>query len=205
MRYKKFSLFKLIFLLIQVYCAFDSLRATCANLQRRWDALCATSQDRLEEAEGLHRDWTAFNERYAEVHTWVKERRVQVSATDVEASKVPHEELRGLEEELEHLRAELTGMDAQDQQQPSASSRVGQLDAFNDAYCELAREYRLDASDDLKGKFIAVNRDWEQLAREAEALLLRVRRSRQAIEGFASLRDREMAWLRGMDARLTEV
>ncbi len=178
----------------KVYCAFDSLRATYTNLQRRWDSICAQSQDRLEEADQLHADWVAFNEEYAALHTWIREKAIVVSSTDVEASKVAYEELGNLEKDLEELRAELNSGD-----------RLAQLDSFNDSYCELAREYRLDASDDLKNKFIAVNRDWEALTRDVDALLRRVGRSRQLFDSYAALREREMTWLRGMDAKLTEV
>lgn len=177
----------------KIYCAFDSLRATYTNLQKRWDSICAQSQDRLEETDHLHRDWEAFNAEYARLQTWIKERAVQVSATDVEASKVAHGDLEQLERELEELRGELTG------------ARLAELDAFNDAYCDLAREYRLDTSDDLKNKFIAVNHDWEQLSADVDALLKRIRHSRRLFENFAALREREMTWLRGVDARLTEV
>ncbi len=179
----------------KVYCAFDSLRATYNNLQRRWDSICAQSQDRLEEADALHRDWTEFNAEYLQLRTWVKEKAILVSSTDVEASKVPHEELAGLEAELERAREELS----------SGSPRLEQLDRFNDSYCELAREYRLDASDDLKTKFIEVNRDWESLVADLDSLLRRVGRSKQLFDGYSALREREMTWLRGVDARLTEV
>jgi len=176
----------------KVYCAFDSLRATYDNLQRRWDNICEQSQDRLNETDTLWKDWKSFDDDYARLHTWVKEKAVEVSSVDVEASKVPSEELGTLETELEGVR-------------DAMAAKLADLDAFNDAYCDLAREYRLDGNDELKGKFIAVNRDWEALGADVEALLRRIRHSRQLFDNFTSLREREMDWLRSVDARLANV
>ncbi len=40
------------------------------------------------------------------------------------------------------------------------------MDDFNDQYCRLAREGRLDGSDSLKLKFIGINGDWDELSDE---------------------------------------
>ncbi len=44
--------------------------------------------------------------------------------------------------------------------------QVTHLDDFNDQYCRLAREGRLDGSDSLKLKFIGINGDWDELSDE---------------------------------------
>ena len=92
-----------------------------------------------------------------------------------------------------------------DEMKVRQDAKLSDLDALNDVYCELAREYRLDSSDDLKNKFIQVwiteierletgipkcylllqaNNDWEDLSHELEATLKRIRHSRQLYDNF---------------------
>ena len=54
-----------------------------------------------------------------------------------------YESLGGIESDLDEMKVR-------------QDAKLSDLDALNDVYCELAREYRLDSSDDLKNKFIQV-------------------------------------------------
>ena len=82
-----------------------------------------------------------------------------------------YESLGGIESDLDEMKVR-------------QDAKLSDLDALNDVYCELAREYRLDSSDDLKNKFIQANNDWEDLSHELEATLKRIRHSRQLYDNF---------------------
>jgi len=109
---------------------------------------------------------------------------------DVESSRLTHANLEETEARLRSIESEL-------------GSNVHRLDDFNDQYCRLAREGRLDSADTLKLKFIGINGDWDELSDEVSALLKRVQHSRQLFTAFMANRDKEMIWMRTVDARLT--
>ena len=113
-----------------------------------------------------------------------------LSEMDVESSRLSYANLEEAESRLKAVESEL-------------ASNVSRLDDFNDNYCRLAREGRLDASDTLKLKFIGVNGDWDELSDEVSALMKRVQHSRQLFTAFVANRDKEMIWMRTVDARLT--
>lgn len=173
-------------------CNFDSLRTAHSNLQKRWEDICSRVKRRMEETEALRKDWDAFNADYAKIKRFVAEKAAQVGAVDVRSAKVNFVDLNSVEAELERIQEE-------------QSEKLRDLDALNDSYCELARQCRLDTSDDLKGKFIRANHDWENLAGDVEALLRRIRHGRRLFENFTSLRERELAWMRRLEAQLAEL
>lgn len=175
-----------------LYCNFDSLRTTYLNLQRRWQDICTKSEQRKVQTDDLYRDWSKFNEEYLKMQLWIKEKTSDVSLKDVRASKVNYDNLAEIETELEGLQLE-------------QNDKISELDTLNDFYCELAREYRLDTSDDLKTKFIKINHDWENLANDLDNLLRRIRHSRQLFQNYSNIREREMNYLRRLDAQLTEL
>ena len=115
-----------------------------------------------------------------------------LSEMDVESSRLSYANLAEAESRLRTVETEL-------------GENVGRLDDFNDNYCRLAREGRLDASDALKLKFIGINGDWDELSDEVSALMQRVQHSRQLFTAFVANRDKEMIWMRTVDARLTGV
>ena len=129
-----------------LHCSFDSIRSTLASLQKRWNNICSKSQERLHETDQLHKDWKEFNDAYNKLQLWIKEKACQISAIDVDSSKVTYEDLEQIEEKLEALKTE-------------QNDKLPELDTLNDLYCDLAREYRLDTSDDLKSKFIKVKQN----------------------------------------------
>jgi hypothetical protein len=98
---------------------------------------------------------------------------------------------------LEEMETRLTSIEAE------LTTNVAKLDDFNDQYCRLAREGRLDASDSLKLKFIGINGDWDELSDEVASLLKRAQHSRHLFAAFVANRDKEMIWMRTVDARLT--
>ncbi len=172
--------------------SFDPLRTAFQNLQRRWTDLLGRSDQRLAELDALHADWDAFNADYDRLQEWLREQSLILKGMDVQASRVSYESLEGIETDLEAMRLR-------------QEAKLPELDALNDVYCELAREYRLDSSDDLKNKFIHANNDWEDLSHELQAALKRIRHSRQLYVNFRALREKEMTFLRQADARLTEL
>jgi hypothetical protein len=172
--------------------SFDPLRMTYMNLHKRWSGLLARSDERQKELERLWTDWSAFNRDYDKLQSWISEQSLILKGMDVQASRVSYESLESIENDLEDMRRR-------------QEENLSELDALNDVYCELAREYRLDASDDLKNKFIQANNDWEDLSHELEATLKRIRHSRQLYLNFRALRDKEINFLRQTDARLTEL
>ena len=109
---------------------------------------------------------------------------------DVESSRLTNANLEETEKRLRSIEADL-------------GANVQRLDDFNDQYCRLAREGRLDSADALKLKFIGINGDWDELSDEVSALLKRVQHSRQLYTAFVANRDKEMIWMRTVDARLT--
>ncbi len=109
---------------------------------------------------------------------------------DVDSSRMTYANLEEMETRLTSIEAELT-------------TNVAKLDDFNDQYCRLAREGRLDASDSLKLKFIGINGDWDELSDEVASLLKRAQHSRHLFAAFVANRDKEMIWMRTVDARLT--
>ena len=173
---------------------FDVLRTTNANLRKRWVGLCAKAKQRPEELDKLWEDWNKFNSDYDKLQGWLLERTEALHRLDTgsENGTVPYQELESIGNQLEAMKAE-------------QESRLGELDSLNDQYCDMAREYRLDTSDDLKTKFIKANNDWEDLSYEIEAMLKRLRHGRQLYENYRSIREREMNWLCQMDAQLTEL
>lgn len=172
---------------------YSALRSAHQSLSKRWSAVCARASQRGEEVEALWTDWNAFLGSYGELVGWISGRRAVVARVEADAeSAAPPSEVQALETELEAVSAQV-------------DERLPELDALNDRYCDLAREYRLDASDDLKTKFISVNNDWEELTTELDAVLKRLRGARADFLSFRSLYDKEMNWLRECDARVTEV
>ena len=109
---------------------------------------------------------------------------------DVDSSRMTYASLQQIETQLKCLENEL-------------SSHVTELDKFNDHYCRLAREGRLDGSDSLKLKFIGINGQWDELSDEVTSLLKRAQHSRNLYAAFCANRDKEMIWMRTVDARLT--
>ena len=109
---------------------------------------------------------------------------------DVESSRLTNANLEETEKRLRSIEADL-------------GANVQRLDDFNDQYCRLAREGRLDSADALKLKFIGINGDWDELSDEVSALLKGVQHSRQLYTAFVANRDKEMIWMRTVDARLT--
>ena len=109
---------------------------------------------------------------------------------DVDSSRMTYASLHQIETQLKCLENEL-------------SSHVTELDDFNDQYCRLAREGRLDGSDSLKLKFIGINGQWDELSDEVSSLLKRAEHSRNLYSAFCANRDKEMIWMRTVDAKLT--
>lgn len=171
---------------------FDALRTAHANLRKRWDVAKAKSVSRADELDRLWKDWCAFNSEYSRLQDFVGRLSEDLRTVDAASSAVSRDSLSDVEDKLEAMKAEL-------------DSSLPELEALNDRYCELAREYRLDSSDDLKGKFIAANNDWEDVGHEIGAILKRIGHSRQLYSNYAGLREREMNWLRQTDAELTEL
>ena len=157
---------------VSANCAsFEPLRMSYLNLQRRWGALLSRCDERFKELERLRADWASFNADYGALRAWVREQSLILKGMDVQASRVSYESLGSIEGDLDEMKSR-------------QDAKLCDLDALNDVYCELAREYRLDSSDDLKNKFIQANNDWEDLSHELEATLKRIRHSRQLYDNF---------------------
>ncbi len=146
----------------------------------------------MDDLERLKSDWNRFKIDFDALQLWTRERAAEVSAVDVEACGLAQKDLRPLEERLAQVCAEV-------------EDKLPDLDAFNDFYCEMARDCRLDDSDEIKRWFIRANHDWEELTARAAALLRRLRHTRNLFDNYEALRERELAWLKGFDARLTEL
>ena len=154
---------------------FDTLKNVYTQQQKRWNAICDKAELRQSEVERLWEDWNKFLSEHDRLEHWIAEQAKSVSEMEATSARVTYESLDDIERDLETIKEGQT-------------SRLPQLDSLNDLYCDLAREYRLDSSDDLKTRFIGVNNHWEDLATNLDALLKKIRNSRQLYINYRGLR-----------------
>eukprot|EP00095_Tigriopus_kingsejongensis_P001444 maker-scaffold207_size258870-snap-gene-0.13 protein:Tk01444 transcript:maker-scaffold207_size258870-snap-gene-0.13-mRNA-1 annotation:"nesprin" len=120
---------------------YEPIKTSYFNLQRRWDQICSKCSDRQQELEQLRSDWTRFLEDHERLQTKIDVQVQELKALEVQASGQSYKDVGALEQRLLVLK-------------DNHQTFVGELEHLNDFYCELARDYRLDTSDELKSKFI---------------------------------------------------
>lgn len=143
--------------------------------QKRWNNLCDKTQQRQEELNKLWEDWNKFLAEHDLLEDWIRKQAQHITNVEKQASKVTYESLDDLEKELVAMKQ------AQDVEQ-------AQLDRVNDLYCNLAKGCQLDTSDNLKTKYTDVNKHWNELEASLEALLKKIRNSRQLYLSYRDLR-----------------
>jgi len=76
---------------------------------------------------------------------------------------------------------------------------------FSFQYCLLANQNSLDNNDEMKRNFITLNGSWDDLHENIEAVMKRLRHSRQMYSAFFENREKEIIWMRALDGKLTGI
>ena len=160
-----------------------------AEVENRWKDLCTKVAEKKRLNEETWNQWQMFIEKYNTLQAWIEK---QESLTPTDLTQLSLADCKDRQKQLDDTMRQLNG-------------KLETLDELNTFYCQLAREGKLDEGGELKRMHSAINEEWERLSSETVNSIKRIAEKDDNFESFAALHEREMTWLRQIDAQLTEV
>ena len=159
------------------------------EVEERWKDLCSRITEKKRLNEETWNQWQSFVEKFSTLNAWI-EKQNSIAATDV--TQLNLADCKTRQKQLDDLMMEI-------------NEHLYTLDELNSFYCKLAREGKLDEGGELKQMHSRINDKWEDLSFTTVNVIKKIAEKEDNFESFAALEDREMTWLRQIDAQLTEV
>jgi len=160
-----------------------------ANVELRWKNICFKTSERKRINNETWEQWQLYLEQYKTLMKWL-EKRLSITKFDIAAIKVA--DCKEKQKELDRIMTDI-------------NQNLNTLDEFNSLYCLLAREGKLDENGEIKKIHASINDEWEGLTDKAISHIKKLAEKYDRFEAFIALKEREITWLRQLDAQLTEI
>ena len=160
-----------------------------SNIEVRWKNICFKTSERKRINIETWEQWQLYLEQYKTLNKWIQ-KRLSISNFDIIAIHLA--ECKEKQKELDRIMSD-------------TNENLNTLDEFNSLYCLLAREGKLDESGEIKRNHKSTNDEWEELTVKTIKHIKNLAEKYDSFESFMALKEREMTWLRQLDAQLTEI
>jgi len=159
------------------------------NIEARWTNLCFKISERKKGTIETWEQWQLYLEKYRMLSKWM-EKRLSITKFDIKEIKL--ENCKEKQKELDMVMSDI-------------NENLNTLDEFNSLFCMLATEGKLDESGELKKIQNTTNEEWEALTDKTISHIKMLAEKYDSFESFMALKEREITWLRQLDAQLTEI
>eukprot|EP00092_Neocalanus_flemingeri_P025196 GFUD01027327.1.p1 GENE.GFUD01027327.1~~GFUD01027327.1.p1 ORF type:complete len:2646 (+),score=708.19 GFUD01027327.1:241-8178(+) len=160
-----------------------------SNIEIRWKNICFKTSEIKRINLETWEQWQLYLEQYKTLNKWTEKR---LSITKFEIATIKWSDCKEKQKELDKIMNDM-------------NDDLNTLDEFNSLYCLLARQGKLDESGEIKKIHTSTNDDWEALTDRTINHIKMLAEKYDNFESFMALKEREMTWLRQLDAQLTEI
>merc|ERR1712079_706996 len=159
------------------------------HIECRWKNLCSNINQRKEEN---HSTWIQLQNYDAQFKHLKSRLDQKVAATAYNIQTIKLNDCQSTQKQLDEIMQEL-------------KESLTSLDEFNSFYCTLAKEGKLDDEGELKKMHLMINEQWDKLSNETLSKIEAVNEKQNTLKSIEGSQNREMTWLRQIDAQLTEL
>merc|ERR1712106_990664 len=160
-----------------------------SNIEMRWTNICFKTSERKRINIETWEQWQLYLEKYRTLNKWIEKR---LSITKFDSAEIKLADCKEKQKELDKIMNDI-------------NDNLNTLDEFNSLYCLLAREGKLDENGEIKKIHTTANDDWESLTDKTITNIKALAEKYDSFESFMALKEREITWLRQLDAQLTEI
>merc|ERR1712106_114183 len=160
-----------------------------SNIEMRWTNICFKTSERKRINIETWEQWQLYLEKYRTLNKWIEKR---LSITKFDSAEIKLADCKEKQKELDMIMSDI-------------NDNLNTLDEFNILFCLLAREGKLDERGELKKIHTLTNDEWEALTDKTISHIKILAEKYDSFESFMALKEREMTWLRQLDAQLTEI
>merc|ERR1719318_399092 len=160
-----------------------------SSIETRWTNICFKTSERKRINIETWEQWQLYLEKYRTLNKWIEKR---LSITKFNITTIKLSDCKEKQKELDMIMSDI-------------NENLNTLDEFNSLFCLLAREGKLDESGEIKKIHTLTNDEWETLTDKTIRHIKILAEKYDSFESFMALKEREMTWLRQLDAQLTEI
>ena len=159
------------------------------HIECRWKNLCSNINQRREENHSTWIQLQNYDAQFKHLKSWLDQK---VAATAYNIQTIKLNDCQSTQKQLDEIMQEL-------------KESLTSLDEFNSFYCTLAKEGKLDDEGELKKMHLMINEQWDKLSNETLSKIEAVNEKQNTLKSIEGSQNREMTWLRQIDAQLTEL